>query len=193
MDAKKKRTIFLIAGIIIVFAVLLMKVFLFPPIPSKPKDAKLEFWITENVDGVDWTDYDEPYGMFGGHAYLGKDYPLEMADGYTQIPKEHVIYTITAWPDYADDETHVTEIEITDPAITVYGLTIDSSFDDFDGIFRKLGYQIYTDKNEYWEQHRAEKNGIAFSLQSGYLIAGGDMESIFAISAEVSNRENIVF
>ena len=41
-------------------------------------------------------------------------------------PEIHVTYRLTGYPDVLDDLT-VTHIEITDPAITVYGLTINST------------------------------------------------------------------
>ncbi len=73
-----------------------------PTIPSKPSDTELEFWIVENVDGINWAGHDTPYELYGGDAYLGKSYPLELSDEGMQIPKEYVIYTVTSWPDYSD-------------------------------------------------------------------------------------------
>lgn len=197
MNAKKKYAIALMIAMIALLLWLIWRVFLFSPIsskiPAKPQDTALEFWIAENVEGVDWTGYDTPYGLFGGKAYLEKNYPLGLMDGNIQIPKEHVIYTVTAWPDYSDGGAYITEIEITDPAISIYGLTVHSSFEEFDRVFGGQGYDISIDKNEYWENHRAAKKGTTFSLKSGVFCESAESESVFTISAEVTNREGIVF
>ena len=107
-----------------------------------------------------------------------------------QIPKEYVIYTVTSWPDYSDDSQYVTEIKITDPAISVYGLTINSSFTEFDNTFHKQGYRIDIEKNEHQESHQATKNGITLSLMSDDYSSDSESDSIFTISAKVTNREN---
>lgn len=193
MNIKKNYTIVLIIAMVVLLTWLMWRVFLFSPTPPKPQDTELEFWILENVEGVDWADHDTPYEMYGGKAYLGENYSLELMDEDIQIPKEHIIYIITAWPDHSDSSAYVTEIEITDPAISVYGLTVNSSFEEFDSVFRGQGYNINIDKNEYWENHRATKNGITFSLESGVFCVGGGNESAFTISAEITNRDGVVF
>lgn len=124
MNIKKNYTIVLIIAMVVLLTWLMWRVFLFSPTPPKPQDTELEFWILENVEGVDWADHDTPYEMYGGKAYLGENYSLELMDEDIQIPKEHIIYIITAWPDHSDSSAYVTEIEITDPAISVYGLTV---------------------------------------------------------------------
>lgn len=193
MKAKKRYTIVFIMAAVTLLLWLVWRAFLFSPIPVKPRDTPLEFWIVENVGSVDWSDHDKPYEMYGGQAYLGKDYPLELVDGSIQIPKEHIIYTVTAWPDYSDHDVYVTEIEITDPTISVYGLTVNSSFEEFDHVFCGQGYDISIDKNECLENHRASKNGITFSLESDAFCESSEKESVFIISAEVTNRDGIVF
>lgn len=158
-------------------------------IPDRPADTSLEFWITEDVSEMDWKGYDEAYGMFGGYAYLGKDYHLINGE----VPQKHIIYTLTAWPDYSDAGWYITGIEITDPAISVYGLTAASTFSDFDNVLTKQGYKIDIEKNEFHEIHHAEKGDVSFILTSGIFDESGEVESAFIISAEVSNREGLVF
>ena len=194
----KKTAIFILTASVLVLVVWLIRAVLLPPtmpskpptIPSKPSDTALEFWIVENVDGINWAGHDTPYELYGGDAYLGKSYPLELSDEGMQIPKEYVIYTVTSWPDYSDDSQYVTEIKITDPAISVYGLTINSSFTEFDNTLHKQGYRIDIEKNEYQESHQATKNGITFSLMSDDYSSDSESDSIFTISAKVTNREN---
>ena len=40
--------------------------------------TNLEFWIAENVDNVDFSDYQIKYGMMGGTEYYGTGYIPEV-------------------------------------------------------------------------------------------------------------------
>lgn len=190
---KKKLVLLIIAMAVVASFVAFVWMENRTSIPERPSDTALEFWIAENVKGISWDEHDVPYGMFGGEVYLGKDYPLEWKGEYAGVPERHVIYTITAWPDYADGGEYVTGIEITDPAVSVYGLTINSSFEEFDKSFQDRGFNIEVIKNEYWEQHHAEKDGFCFNFQMGNFTEESHGKPVLIISAEVSNRDNIMF
>ena len=143
--------------------------------------TNLEFWIAENVDDVDFSAYQEKYGMFGGKQYYGTGY-LPTTDEYGhQVDPEHcVIYTITSYPDYSDKEKHITTIYITDPKIEFYGITVNSSFNDFEYCIQKQGFKI-TSSNE---NHRtAEKGKYSITISK---------ESI-RIRVDVANKYNIHF
>jgi len=190
---KKKPVLFIITMAVVASIAVFLGMENSTSIPERPSDTALEFWIAENVEGINWDGHDVPYEMFGGKAYLGRNYPLEWIGAYTELPGLYVIYTITAWPDYADSGEYVTGIEITDPAVTVYGLTVNSSFEEFDALFQDRGFDIKVIKNEYWEQHQAEKDGFCFSLRTGIFTEKSSKKSVLTISAEVSNLDNIVF
>ena len=94
--------------------------------------TNLEFWIAENVDDVDFSKYQIKYGMMGGTEYYGTGYVPTVDEYGQQVDPEHcVIYTVTSYPDYANKEQHITHIYITDPQIEFYGITLNSSFEDF--------------------------------------------------------------
>lgn len=196
MTASKKRTLILVllisAVTMTVLIASLMKANETPQIPDKPEDAVLEFWITENVEGVNWDKYKEVHPLYGAKEYFGKGYERALQDnGEKQSP--YVSYLITAYPDYVDGGEYVTEIEITDPTVTVYGLTINSPFEEFDSLFQGKGYEIHITENRYWQEHQAVKNGITFSLKTGIFNVEDREEKVFTISAVVSNREGICF
>ena len=157
-----------------------------------PKDTTLEFWITENVKDQDWTGHDEIYGWMGAREFLGSAYKKnEDADGLDQRPEHYVSYVITAWPDYADGGQFVTDIIVTDPAVKVYGLTIASTFEEFDAVFEPLGYELSWSEGAI-QTRVATKDGVTFRLTR----AVEDNPNVVAqirISAEVTNREGIVF
>lgn len=157
-----------------------------------PKNTSLEFWITEDVKDYDWTGHDEIYGWMGAREFLGIEYEKnEDPNGADQPPEHYVSYVISAWPDYADGGQFVTAITITDPAVTIYGLTIASTYEEFDAVFEPLGYELSWSEGAI-ETRIAIKDGIAFRLTRA-VEDNPDVVPVFRISAEISNREGIVF
>ena len=112
---KSKKIKIIVSALVLVFIVI--GLFLFANRkPSRPV-TNLEFWIGENVDEVDFSGFQEKYGLFGGREYYGTDYvPTFDEDGMTIDPEHCVIYTVTSYPDYSSNEQHITGITITDQA-----------------------------------------------------------------------------
>ena len=157
-----------------------------------PKNTSLEFWITEDVKDRDWTGHDEIYGWMGAREFLGSGYKKnEDPTGSNQHPEHYVSYVITAWPDYADGGEFVTDITVTDPDVTVYGLTIESTYEEFDTVFEPLGYELSWSDGAI-ETRVAIKNGITFRLTRA-VDDNPNVVPMFRISAEVTNREGIVY
>ena len=159
---------------------------------TQPKNTTLEFWITEDVKDQDWTGYDEIYGWMGAREFLGRGYKkTQDGDGCDQPPKYYVSYVITAWPDYADGGQFVTDITVTDPVVKVYGLTIASTFEEFDAVFESLGYELSWGEGAI-KTRVATRDGITFRLTRA-VEDNPDVVPQIRISAEVTNREGIVF
>ena len=157
-----------------------------------PKNTSLEFWITEDVKDQDWTGHDEIYGWMGAREFLGSGYKKnEDPTGSNRHPEHYVSYVITAWPDYADGGEFVTDITVTDPAVTVYGLTIESTYEEFDAVFEQLGYELSWSEGAI-KTRVATKDGITFRLTRA-VEDNQDVVPVFSITAEVTNREGIVF
>ena len=157
-----------------------------------PKNTSLEFWITEDVKDQDWTGHDEIYGWMGAREFLGSGYKKnEDPTGSNQHPEHYVSYVITAWPDYADGGEFVTDITVTDPVVKVYGLTVASTYEEFDAVFEPLGYELSWSDGAI-ETRVATKNGITFRLTRA-VEDNPNVVPMFRISAEVTNREGIVY
>ena len=154
-----------------------------PGAPPWPEDCPLEFWITENVEGVDWSGHDE-LAVFGAQEYLGLGYRALTDEGgwNPRAPDVSVSYTVTAYPDYSSGGQFVTLIRITDPAVAVYGLTVNSSLEEWDAVMREMGYKVSRVEN-ISTRHQADKDGFSFFYGDG----------IIFISAEVANEQGIVF
>lgn len=151
---------------VIAFVLVVSGIFIFvnrkPPRPV----TNLEFWIGDNVDDVDFSDYEIKPGLFGGREYYGTGYVPTVNGNGNKIDPEHcVIYTITAYPDYSSNKSHITGITITDPAIEFYGVSLNSSHKEFETHMKKQGFKI-TDTN--FNHHTAKKGkySVIFSKDS---------------------------
>ena len=154
---------------------------------AKPDDTTLEFWITQKVSEDDFRNHYQVYDVFGAYEYYGYGYqPINIADNHFGTPPEHcVIYTVSGYPDASDDFTHITRIDITDPTISIYGITCDSTFDEFDKTFTELGCDIDVTFNGYAHTAKYGKTRIDLKKFS-------DMQSL-VISVNVTNKYGIVF
>ena len=163
-----------------------------PSVGEMPENTSLEFWITEDAKDRDWTGHDEIYGWMGAREFLGSGYKKnEDPTGSNQHPEHYVSYVITAWPDYADGGEFVTDITVTDPVVMVYGLTIESTYEEFDAVFEQLGYELSWSEGAI-KTRVATKEGITFGLTRA-VEDNSDVVPQIRISAEVTNREGIVF
>lgn len=130
--------------------------------PSRPV-TNLEFWIADNVDEVDFSGFQEKFGLFGGREYYGTGYvPAIDEDGMTIDPERCVIYTVTSFPDYSSNKQHITHITITDPAVEFYGISLNSSFQEFESLIRKYGFKI-TDSGARFRTAERGKYSVTFT------------------------------
>lgn len=157
--------------------------------PSAPASDDLEFYITQNVGNVDFSDYAEIYGWFGAREFLGKGYETVPVDGSTPVHPEHYVsYVIGAYPDESDGGQFVTMIVITDPQVEYYNLTVNSSAEAFRETLEGLGYTVKISINSNGEIFSAEKGNL-----SVYLYRGENVQAKITVRAEVTNREGIIY
>lgn len=171
----KKRLICSLLSVLGVFAVLSCsacrgKDFM-DGVLAEPEDNPLEFWLVDNVASVDLTGYDRFDGM-GCWVFYGKDYKAERStddNGYSirKEPEEYIRYKVTAYPDYAMGGSYVTGIEITDPKITVYGLSCTSTTDELKAALTPLGFEMEEDWAAVWGKMRVtlNKGSLTFSVR----------------------------
>ena len=160
----------------------------------KPVDTDLEFWITENVEGVDFSGHDEITGWFGAREYLGSGYE-KLTDEYGRDskPTYYVSYLVTAYPDYADGGEYITKIGITDPDIDVFGINVNSTIADFDAVFEAMGFTLSdADGGSAYTVRVAQKDGISFALTQGKDGAQNIIPEL-TVRAEVTNRDGIEY
>lgn len=174
-----------------VFDVCLMREKLIKDNLIDKKYTFLEFQITENVENTDFSRYKSVSGWMGAKEYYGSEYsPVTDSEGNVTKPEYYVTYLVSAYPDYADGGQYITKIEITDPSVMVHGITVNSSFKEFEAVFKALGYTAsVAEKGGYVQYNAKNKDGISYSI---YLSNSNDIKKM-TIQAEVTNREGIIF
>ena len=144
-------------------------------------NTNLEFWIAENVDDVDFSNYQMKYGMFGGNMYYGTEYVPTLDEYNQQVdPEQCVIYTVTSYPDYINKAQHITRIEITDPSIEFYGLSLSSTNEE---IMETMGNMEFVFQELGGDTLVAKKGKYTFSFSP----------EIITIRVNVTNRTGIIF
>lgn len=174
-----------------VFDVCLMKEKLLSDSSNNKNFTSLEFEITENVENVDFSQYNRNYGLMGGKEYYGMGYSaVKDEEGNEVKPEYYVLYTITAYPDYADGGQYVTRIEITDSNVMVYGLTVNSTIEEYDAVFSEMGYTTEVKEvGEYRYFTAKNDDGISYTFNE----VNGNGNPMLTIQAEVTNREGIQY
>ena len=154
---------------------------------DKPTDTNLEFWITEDVSEFDFSDYYSVPGWFGASEYYGSGYePAGFEDDNFPIEPEHCVkYMVTSYPDYSSKAQHITGIVVTDPSITFYGITLESTEDEIKDAMTSNGYTYVPleENSTYGNCLYFERDNITFKFY----------ENKISIQAEVTNKLGIQF
>lgn len=160
--------------------------------PFMPEQTSLDLWILQDTEPLDLSEYESIPGWFGAEEIYGKGYEQIFVDGegFTD-PDHYVKYLISAWPDYADGGEYITKITITDPAVTFFGLNVESSPEEFDRVLSGKGFlrkknidspDIVTEYKIIWD------NGLYYVT-----LGKSNGKCAVVIDAHVSNRDNIIF
>jgi hypothetical protein len=149
---------------------------------EKP-ETNLEFWIAENVDGVDFSAYQEKhrYGYMGpGRLYYGTDYqPTVDEEGRQVDPEIYVIYNVSPYPDHSSKKQHITGIDITDPSIVVYGLTVNSTEKEIEETMKNNGFDAVALGNNQGLEWVKDK--YHFSFFDGHIYANVEVSNFWKI------------
>ena len=148
---------------------------------SMPEKTDLEFWITEDVAEVDFSDYAQEHGWMGATVYYGKGYePVTDEYGEQIDPPYCVKYKISAYPDYSDGGSYVTHIFVSDPEVRVRGLTTLATGEDFILLYEGLGYEV-----------SGYDNGIYEATKGSFTVVFDTAAKTFTVEAKATNTTGI--
>ena len=104
---------------------------------EKPEDTNLEYWLLDKPNKKEWTQLSDK------NIYLSKGYEAAVdIYGNTTAPECAVVYTVSNYPLYDFGVKRVTSINISDPEIYIWGLTINSTKDEVISALSKVGFRI---------------------------------------------------
>ena len=149
-----------------------MTYFVTKELPRKNAGGKttLEFWIGETVDESDYEGHALVYDGF-----LGEGYPADVLLGTsTSTTDYYVHYTVRNYPKWDSKTSGIVRIEITDPSVKVYGLTTESSLDEFAEVFEALGAKVDKSKSTV----NAKLGDVSFQLNKIKGLTGDGLPKI---------------
>ena len=112
---------------------------------EKPEDTNLEYWLLYNPYNKNWTELPNKYchENFMWKSYLAQGYePVIDEDGNLSAPQHCVIYSTGNYPLSDMGLKRITSISITDPQVSVFGLTINSTREEIDEVMTKNGFEV---------------------------------------------------
>ena len=138
-----KKTVVLLL-LLCIFALMFSSCSVYPELPM-PKDTNLEYWLLYNPYNKNWTELPNGYWMedFYGKSYLAQGYePIIDEDGNLSAPEHCVIYSTGNYPLSDKGVKRIMSIRITDPQVSVFGLTINSTREEIDEVMTKNGFEV---------------------------------------------------
>ena len=103
---------------------------------AKPEDTNLEYWLLDSPDKKDFT-------FIYGIGYLSDKYKaIVNEDGSLSAPQEYISYSFHNYPTDEIGEDRILKIVITDPDVSIWGLTINSTKEEIVETFKKMGFYI---------------------------------------------------
>lgn len=116
-----------------------MPYFVIQELPTKNAggETTLDFWIGEKVSESDYEGYTTVYDGF-----LGKGYAEDVLSSASVRTEKYVHYTVRNYPKVDSKTMGIVQIEFTDPEVKVYGLTTESSLEEFAEVFEALGAEV---------------------------------------------------
>ena len=117
-------------------------------------ETTLEFWIGEIVEESDYEGHAIVY-----NGFLGEGYSEDVLLG-AHTTDYYVHYTVDNYPKVDSETSGILGIQITDPSVQVYGLTTESSIDDFAEVFEALGAEVKKLENKV----NAKLGDVSFRL-----------------------------
>lgn len=110
---------------------------------TKPSDAAISFWIDDEVSDSEKAKMTYISNCLGGIGeYLDSAYSATKDGDDYVLPKVHVSYMLTKKDDLTKEGNVVTAISISDPSITVYGLSMSSTEDEVTAKMESLSFTL---------------------------------------------------
>ena len=100
---------------------------------KRPSNLNLDYWFNEKIDLLN-LDESHLYESGKFDSYLDSKYNFVIEKEEKKLPKTYVLYDINL------EKSMLHSITITDPSISIYGLSMNSSEGEIQNMFLNLGF-----------------------------------------------------
>lgn len=132
-------------------------------ISAKPEDYNLDYWISQKIDTTTLDSsllYESKNDV---NTYLDSNYFFEEVEGKRELPSRCVVYDVYV----GEKQSMVETIKITDPTISVYGLSMNSS----ESVIKKTLLNMGFTYQEYYGMYPSYiKDEYQFTINSTIMI-----------------------
>lgn len=157
-----------------------------------PDSEGIDYWICDKFTEKDEAECQELYDIMGARRFANPKYKL-LVDSeedyiYSRLPDHHVAYIVTPYPDYSDykeNGSFVTEIWITDPEVSLFGINVNCTAEEFGAAMTENGFSK-------WDGDGSRRDRY-YSPDEHYFIELVTSENLIRIDAPVENRNGLVF
>lgn len=132
-------------------------------IRNRPHGYNLDYWLAEKVE-IKSIDNSLLYeSRLDIKVYLDSAYTFKEVDGRKTLPDYYVIYNVFT----KEEQSKIETIKITDPKITVYGLSLNSNEDTVKNVLLNMGFTY----QEYYGMYPSyTKDNYCFSITNDLMI-----------------------
>ena len=129
-------------------------------ISKRPSDYKMDFWLNERIKSNELNDslvYGYKYDSI--YTYLDSHYSFTTIDKAKKLPDYCVIYDVCLEEEIAT----IQAIFITDPKISIYGLSLKSSSYQINRTLSNMGFEYYDQYSGWYPSYLKEEYSFTFT------------------------------
>lgn len=148
---------------------------------EKPKDTNLKYWLTQSVTEKELSTMELVGYGYGTDVYLDNNYNLDSYKGPFNLEEDniYVTYMVSRYPDISSTSFAIIGIEITDPSIHFYDISLLSSKEEICNRMKNLCYEYSRTEDYYlWSNDKYK-----FIFQDNKI----------NLYAKVTNKNNIIY
>ena len=129
---------------------------------EKPEDTNLEYWLLDTLDTDNLTEINRKSDD-NKKSFLAKEYKAATNEnGEIVAPQAAVVYTLGRYPFTDFGVRRIINIMITDPDVYVWGLTLNSTRDEFVEVMNSLGFELSVDSEKSIEFSNGRYSVVLF-------------------------------
>lgn len=131
-------------------------------ISKRPSDYKMDFWLNERIKSNELND-SLVYGYKSDsiYTYLDSHYSFKIKDKVKKLPDYYVTYNVCLEEEIAT----IQAIFITDPKISIYGLSLKSSSYQINRTLSNMGFEYFDQYSGWYPSYLKKEYSFTFTVK----------------------------